>query len=147
MLDSGHQQRDQSRADHNEGEAARSDERVALSRSLEIELKELWMVKPKEMRDAAVLIHAIIVRSCASRVRSTAGRVPVSSAGEVNAMMVEKHPAPVDATRRITARPGAHVGHVRANACCSADTVGFFTPSLLMDSVMMAPTSARVTHL
>jgi hypothetical protein len=39
------------------------------------------MLKPKVIRDVAVLIHDIIVRSKEARVRSKASRVEVSSAG------------------------------------------------------------------
>ena len=41
--------------------------------------KNLKMVKPKAIKDVAVRIHAISVRSLARRVRSTASRVDVSS--------------------------------------------------------------------
>src|SRR5687767_8579777 len=45
------------------------------------------MVNPNEISDAAVLIQAIIVRSYASRVRSIARRVPVSSVGGFDGVM------------------------------------------------------------
>src|SRR6185436_9276324 len=48
------------------------------------------MVKPNEISDVAVLTQAISVRSCASRVRSTASLVPTSNGCALGFVMASR---------------------------------------------------------